>query len=96
MKKRRYWNGPAAIEAFLAVEWIGGTRVPVDPGAPADETAAVFAAAGVEAVLTDEEHRADAGERALVHVVERQLLVVTGCAVGGQDDEIAQESELLP
>jgi fatty-acyl-CoA synthase len=61
-----YWNGPAAIEAFLAVEWIGATRVPVDPGAPADETAAVFAAAKVEAVLTDNEHLALA-DRALLH-----------------------------
>jgi fatty-acyl-CoA synthase len=53
-----YWNAPAAIEAFLAVEWVGGTRVPVDPGAPADEAAAVFAAAGVDTVLTDKEHYA--------------------------------------
>src|SRR5207253_2262893 len=28
------WNSAAAIEAHLATEWIGATRVPVDPGAP--------------------------------------------------------------
>src|SRR4029450_12082643 len=29
-----YWNSVAAIEAPLAVEWIGATQGPVDPGAP--------------------------------------------------------------
>jgi fatty-acyl-CoA synthase len=29
-----YRNSLRAVEAFLAVEWIGGTRVPVDPHAP--------------------------------------------------------------
>jgi fatty-acyl-CoA synthase len=62
-----YWNAPAAIEAFLAVEWVGGTRVPVDPGAPADETAAIFAAAGVDAVLTDREHFATSVQHLLLH-----------------------------
>ncbi len=37
-----YWNSAAAVEAHLAVEWVGGTRVPVDPGAPAAEARAVF------------------------------------------------------
>ena len=41
------WNSAAAIEAHLATEWIGATRVPVDPGAPPAEAAAVFKAAGV-------------------------------------------------
>jgi acyl-CoA synthetase (AMP-forming)/AMP-acid ligase II len=40
------WNSAAAIEAHLATEWIGATRVPVDPGAPPAEAAAVFKAAG--------------------------------------------------
>lgn len=34
------WNSAAAIEAHLATEWIGATRVPVDPGAPPAEAAA--------------------------------------------------------
>jgi acyl-CoA synthetase (AMP-forming)/AMP-acid ligase II len=46
---------------------VGGTRVPVDPGAPADETAAVFAAAGVDAVLTDREHFATRVHHLLLH-----------------------------
>lgn len=50
------WNSLAAAEAFMAVEWVGGTRVPVDPGAAPEEARAVFAAAGVEAVLCDAEH----------------------------------------
>lgn len=62
-----YWNAPAAIEAFLAVEWIGGTRVPVDPGAPPAEAKAVFEAAGVEAVLTDKAHYADVSRPVLLH-----------------------------
>jgi acyl-CoA synthetase (AMP-forming)/AMP-acid ligase II len=50
-----YRNSFAALEAFLAVEWIGGTRVPVDPHAPVGEAGAVFAAAAVDVVLADRE-----------------------------------------
>jgi fatty-acyl-CoA synthase len=53
-----YWNSVAAIEAHLAVEWIGATKVPVDPGAPTAEARAVFEAAAVDAVLTDAAHQA--------------------------------------
>ncbi|TWP37585.1 class I adenylate-forming enzyme family protein [Leekyejoonella antrihumi] len=51
-----YRNGFAAYEAFLAVEWIGATRVPVDPDVPPVEASAVFAGAAVDLVLADEEH----------------------------------------
>lgn len=51
-----FWNSFAAVEAFMAVEWVGGTRVPVDPGAGAEEARAVFAAAQVEAVVCDGAH----------------------------------------
>jgi acyl-CoA synthetase (AMP-forming)/AMP-acid ligase II len=61
------WNSAAAIEAHLATEWIGATRVPVDPGAPAAEAAAVFRAAGVAGVVVDAAHEADAPAGALVH-----------------------------
>ncbi|MGH3181076.1 MAG: AMP-binding protein, partial [Streptosporangiaceae bacterium] len=54
------WNSAAAIEAHLATEWIGATRVPVDPGAPPAEAAAVFEAAEVAAVVVDSSHAADA------------------------------------
>lgn len=61
------WNSAAAIEAHLATEWIGATRVPVDPGAPPAEAAAVFRAAGVAGVVVDAAHEAAAPGGALVH-----------------------------
>lgn len=61
------WNSAAAIEAHLATEWIGATRVPVDPGAPPAEATAVFKAAGVAGVVVDAAHEADAPAGALVH-----------------------------
>ncbi|HUA31048.1 MAG TPA: AMP-binding protein [Streptosporangiaceae bacterium] len=67
------WNCAAAIEAHLATEWIGATRVPVDPGAPAAEAAAVFAAAKVAGVIADAAHAADAPAGALVHDEDERL-----------------------
>jgi acyl-CoA synthetase (AMP-forming)/AMP-acid ligase II len=61
------WNSAAAIEAHLATEWIGATRVPVDPGAPPAEAAAVFKAAGVAGIIVDAIHAADAPPGALIH-----------------------------
>jgi len=61
------WNSAAAIEAHLATEWIGATRVPVDPGAPPAEATAVFKAAGVVGVVVDAAHATDAPAGALVH-----------------------------
>jgi len=60
-------NSFAAIEAHLATEWLGATRVPVDPGAPPAEAAAVFTAAGVSGVVIDASHAADAPPGALIH-----------------------------
>ncbi|WP_165950240.1 AMP-binding protein [Actinomadura sp. GC306] len=57
-------NAIAAVEASLAVEWLGATRVPVDPGAAPAEAAAIWTAADADAVLADREH---AGGGALVH-----------------------------
>jgi len=54
-----YRNSFAAVQAFLAVEWIGGTRVTVDPRAPVGEVTAVLTAAGVDAVLTDRDYSFD-------------------------------------
>jgi acyl-CoA synthetase (AMP-forming)/AMP-acid ligase II len=62
-----YRNGLAAMEAFAAVQWLGGTRVPVDPGAPPAEAAAVFQAAGVKAVLVDAEHQGLSELPLLIH-----------------------------
>jgi acyl-CoA synthetase (AMP-forming)/AMP-acid ligase II len=61
------WNSAAAIKAHLATEWIGATRVPVDPGAPPAEAAAVCKAAGVAGVVVDAAHVTDAPAGALVH-----------------------------
>lgn len=59
-----FGNGIAAIEATLAVEWLGATRVPIDPGAPPAEAAATWDAAGVSGRLVDVAH---AGSGELVH-----------------------------
>jgi acyl-CoA synthetase (AMP-forming)/AMP-acid ligase II len=66
-----YWNRPAAVEAHLAVEWLGATRVPVDPGAPPAEARAVFDKAAVDAVVVDGDHQQLAG--ALVHDDDQAL-----------------------
>lgn len=67
-----FWNSLAALEAYLAVEWIGGTRVPVDPGAAPEEARGVFAAAGVAGVLCDPAH-AGAVEAPIVHDDDTEL-----------------------
>lgn len=67
------WNSAAAVEAHLATEWLGATRVPVDPGAPAAEAAAVFAAAKVAGVVVDAAHAAEAPPGALVHDEDDRL-----------------------
>ncbi|MEP7055631.1 MAG: AMP-binding protein [Actinomycetota bacterium] len=66
-------NSIAAIEASLAVEWLGGTRVPVDPDAAPAEARAIWQAADVDAVLVDMEHEAGAGGDVLVHDDARPL-----------------------
>ena len=68
-----YANGLAAIEAFLAVEWAGGTRIPVDPNASAQEARAVFDAASVDIVVADEQHAAMLNGPYLVHDDGRPL-----------------------
>lgn len=53
-----YWytNSIAAFEAALAIEWVGGTRVPVDPGAAVAEAKAIWSAAGVTGLIADAAH----------------------------------------
>src|SRR5256885_8123948 len=48
-----YRNSIAALEAHLAVESAGQTRVPVDPGAPVSQAPAGFEAARAGAGLCD-------------------------------------------
>ncbi len=62
-----YRNSVSAIEAFLAVEWLGGTRIAVDPGASMAEAKAVFDAAGVDVVLADLAHSRLLTGECLVH-----------------------------
>ena len=62
-----YRNSAAAIEAFLAVEWLGGTRLPVDPAATEAEARAVFAAAKADIILCDAAHGCVLGDLAIVH-----------------------------
>lgn len=72
-----FWNSAAAIEAHLALEWIGATRVPLDPGAPPAEAAAVFQAAHVAGVVVDGAHLSGAPPGALLHD-ENQPLAAAG------------------
>ena len=71
-----YRNSLSAVEASLAVEWIGGTRVPVDPHAPAAEAKEVFTAAGVDLVLADRTHSALLERPSLIHDDDAPLLGV--------------------
>jgi acyl-CoA synthetase (AMP-forming)/AMP-acid ligase II len=62
-----YENSFAAFEAYLAIEWIGTTRVVLDPQAAPAEAAAVLGAAGASAVLADTERAANSAGGALCH-----------------------------
>ncbi|MEP7300428.1 MAG: fatty acid--CoA ligase family protein [Caldimonas sp.] len=62
-----YRNSFAAVEAFLGVEWSGGTRIPVDPSASSAEAESIFAAAQVDIVLTDVERGGRLRREGLVH-----------------------------
>lgn len=62
-----YQNSFAVLEAHLAIEWIGATRVPVDPAAPAAEAQQVFDVAEVELVVADSTHAALLGGDVLIH-----------------------------
>jgi acyl-CoA synthetase (AMP-forming)/AMP-acid ligase II len=68
-----YRNSFAAVEAFLAVEWAGGTRIPVDPNATAAEATELFRAAGVDLIFADLEHAVQLSERCLVHDDRQRL-----------------------
>jgi len=62
-----YRNSFAAVEACLAIEWRGGTRMPVDPAASVTEARNVFEAANVDIVLCDSEHSAAFGKSSFTH-----------------------------
>lgn len=62
-----YSNSIAAVEAFLAVEWLGAVRVAADPALAVDEARKLFLAAGVDRIVADPEHADLLGGDALVH-----------------------------
>nr|AIU93828.1 hypothetical protein LRS1606.394 [Rhodococcus sp. NS1] len=62
-----YTNSIAAVEAALAIEWIGGTRVPVDPNSTALEAQSTWAAARVQGYITDISHAGQVDGTAIVH-----------------------------
>lgn len=67
-----YWyaNSIAAFEAALAIEWLGGTRVPVDPGAAVAEARAVWSAAAVTGVIADAARAARGVQVDVIHDVD--------------------------
>jgi acyl-CoA synthetase (AMP-forming)/AMP-acid ligase II len=69
-----YRNSCSAVEAFLAVEWLGATRVPIDPNATPAEAGEVFKAAGADIVLADRAHGAVLERPALIHDDEAPLI----------------------
>lgn len=69
-----YRNSFASVEAFLAVEWIGGTRLPIDPNATPAEALATFRAANVDLVLADLEHAARLEGGCVVHDDRQPLM----------------------
>ena len=62
-----YRNSLCAVEAYLAAEWLGATRVPVDPNAATGEASAIFDAAGVDVILTGEERSGDFRQPTFFH-----------------------------
>ncbi|MBV9908220.1 MAG: AMP-binding protein, partial [Hyphomicrobiales bacterium] len=74
-----YRNSVAAIEAFLAVEWIGGARLAVDPNAAPAEVEAVFAAGGAAAVLTDKIGAPHLSGDVLIHDRDQPLRGASTC-----------------
>ena len=62
-----YRNSLAALEAFLAVEWVGGTRIAVDPNAQPAEARATFEAANAGLILVDAAHAALMRDLATIH-----------------------------
>jgi acyl-coenzyme A synthetase/AMP-(fatty) acid ligase len=68
-----YENSCAAFEAYLAIEWIGATRIVLDPQAASAEAVNVLEAAGAKAMLGDTAHAARGRGVVLCHDDEAQL-----------------------
>jgi acyl-CoA synthetase (AMP-forming)/AMP-acid ligase II len=68
-----YRNSLSAVEGYLAAEWLGATRVPVDPNASVQEAAATFDAADVGLVLSDDARSNSFNKPSLLHTDASQL-----------------------
>ena len=62
-----YANSIAAFEAYLAVEWIGATRIVLDPSTAPDEANKILAAGGALATIADGTHASLLDAAAIVH-----------------------------
>jgi hypothetical protein len=60
-------NSLSTLEAFLAVEWLGGTRIAVDPGTPAAEASAIFGAAKVDLAIVDTPRKSGLSVKTVFH-----------------------------
>jgi acyl-CoA synthetase (AMP-forming)/AMP-acid ligase II len=88
-----YRNSIEAVEAFLAVEWAGLTRITVDPNAQAAEAGATFRAGGADLVLADREHAAMLDGITTVHDRDEPFL---GEPIGPQDVSGTHTLSLYP
>ena len=71
-----YTNSIPAVEAALAIEWVGGTRVPVDPNSAAAEAQATWRFAAADGVLADAGHAGSLGvssSTTIVHDIESPI-----------------------
>lgn len=62
-----YSNSIAAFEAYLAVEWIGATRIVLDPGTAPGEANRILTAAGALATVADAAHAGLLERSPMVH-----------------------------
>jgi acyl-CoA synthetase (AMP-forming)/AMP-acid ligase II len=89
-----YRNSIEAVEAFLAVEWAGLTRITVDPNAQGAEAEATFLAGGADLVLADREHAAMLDGIATIH--DRHEPFLGEPATPRKDVSSAQTLSLYP
>ena len=62
-----YTNSIAAFEAYLAIEWMGATRIVLDPSTAPNEANRILAAGNAVATLVDAAHSSFVEHGAIVH-----------------------------
>ena len=90
-----YENSIEAIEAALALEWIGATRVPVDPNSAASEAQAVWRSADVEYVLADTARAALMSDPSLTASVHDAAATLAGTRVDPVENVAPEHTYLL-